>query len=128
MNSLEILSQYQCSERQVKMPAGITSENVADTEVDAVTTTILDLFDDLRGRILNKLASPLLIETVSAQDCLVRCDAMPPSERRLYGIRTKEVQDRATNLQQKIDKLGLRARGVADFSLTDSDPRSLRCR
>jgi hypothetical protein len=127
VNSLEILSQYQCSERQVKMPAGITSENVADTEVDTVTTTILDLFDDLRGRILNKLAS-LLIEMASAQDCLVRCDAMPPSERRLYGIRTKEVQGRATNLQQAIEKLGLRARGVADFSLTDSDPRSLCCR
>ena len=106
MNSLEILSQYECSERQVKMLAGITRENVADTEVNTVTTTILDLFDALRGRILNKLAS-LRIEMASAQDFLVRCDAMPPSERRLYGIRAKEVKDRATNLQQKIDKLSL---------------------
>ena len=103
MNSLEILSQYESSERQVKMLAGITRENVADTKVSTVT---LDLFDALRGRVLEKLAS-LRTKMASAQDFLLRCDAMPPSERKLYGTRAKEVQDKATNLQRKIDKLSL---------------------
>ncbi len=103
MNSLEILSQYESSERQVKMLAGITRENVADTKVSTVT---LDLFDALRGRVLKRLAS-LRTEMTSAQDFLRRCNAMPLSERRLYGTRAKEVQDKATNLQRKIDKLSL---------------------
>ena len=53
-----------------------------------------------------RLAS-LRTEMASAQDFLRHCDAMPRSERRLYGTRAKEVQDKATNLQRKIDKLSL---------------------
>jgi hypothetical protein len=106
MNSLDILSQYESSELQVKMLAGITRENAADTKTSTVTAVILDLFDALRGRVLKKLAS-LRTELTSAQDFLRHCDAMPRSERRLYGARAKEVQDKATNLQLSIDKLSL---------------------
>jgi hypothetical protein len=106
MNSLEILNQYESSELQVRMLAGITSENVADTKTSSATAITLDLFDALRGRVLKKLAS-LRTELTSAQDFLRHCDAMPRSERRLYGTRAKEVQEKGISLQLRIDKLSL---------------------